>query len=67
MFRPLPLYSMLMPLRASAKFDPDQHANRLKPRLLNSGADRTLSAGYVSIQANSHPIEFRRIEILPLD
>jgi hypothetical protein len=36
-------------------------------RLLNSGADRTLTAGYVSIQANSHPIEFRRIEILPVD
>jgi hypothetical protein len=36
-------------------------------RLLSSGADRALTAGYISIQANSHPIEFRRIEILPLD
>jgi hypothetical protein len=36
-------------------------------RLLSSGADRALTAGYISIQANSHPIEFRRIEILPVD
>lgn len=36
-------------------------------RLLGSGADRALTAGYISIQANSHPIEFRRIEILPVD
>jgi hypothetical protein len=36
-------------------------------RLLRSGADRALTAGYISIQANSHPIEFRRIEILPVD
>lgn len=26
-----------------------------------------LEAGYVSIQSNSHPIEFRRIDILPLE
>ncbi len=36
-------------------------------RLLSFGADRALTAGYISIQANSHPIEFRRIEILPVD
>jgi len=36
-------------------------------RLLKSGSDKQLSSGYISIQANSHPIEFRRIEILPLD
>ena len=36
-------------------------------RLLNSGSDKQLASGYISIQANSHPIEFRRIEILPLD
>ena len=34
-------------------------------RLLNFGGDRSLGSGYISIQANSHPIEFRRIEILP--
>ena len=36
-------------------------------RLLKSGSDKQLASGYISIQANSHPIEFRRIEILPLD
>jgi hypothetical protein len=36
-------------------------------RLLSSGSDKALTSGYISIQANSHPIEFRRIEILPLD
>jgi 3-keto-disaccharide hydrolase len=36
-------------------------------RLLNSGGDKALTSGYLSIQANGHPIEFRRIEILPID
>ena len=36
-------------------------------RLLKSGSDKQLASGYISIQANGHPIEFRRIEILPLD
>ena len=36
-------------------------------RLVNSGGDKALTSGYISIQANSHPIEFRRIEILPID
>ena len=36
-------------------------------RLLRSGSDKQLASGYISIQANGHPIEFRRIEILPLD
>jgi hypothetical protein len=36
-------------------------------RLVSSGADEALTSGYLSIQANSHPIEFRRIEILPID
>jgi hypothetical protein len=35
--------------------------------LVNSGGDKALTSGYISIQANSHPIEFRRIEILPID
>lgn len=34
-------------------------------RLIRSGSDIALSSGYISIQANSAPIEFRRIEILP--
>jgi hypothetical protein len=36
-------------------------------RLLSAGSDKALTSGYLSIQANSHPIEFRRIEILPLE
>jgi hypothetical protein len=35
-------------------------------RLLAAGAPKSLAEGYLSIQSNSHPIEFRRIEILPL-
>jgi hypothetical protein len=29
--------------------------------------DRMLSGGYVSLQAESHPIEFRKVEIFPLE
>jgi hypothetical protein len=36
-------------------------------RLLAAGAPGALDSGYVSIQGNGHPIEFRRIDILPLD
>jgi hypothetical protein len=36
-------------------------------RLLASGADKALSSGYISVQSNGAPIEFRRIEVLPLD
>jgi hypothetical protein len=35
-------------------------------RLLAAGAAKSLSGGYISIQSNGHPVEFRRIEILPL-
>ena len=36
-------------------------------RLMATGAGKALTSGYISIQANGHPIEFRRIEVLPLD
>ncbi len=36
-------------------------------RLIANGAGKTLSSGYLSIQSNGFPIEFRRIEVLPLD
>jgi hypothetical protein len=36
-------------------------------RLESLGADNALTSGYISIQSNGHPIEFRRIEVLPLD
>jgi hypothetical protein len=36
-------------------------------KLLESGADKMLGEGYISLQAESHPCEFRKIEILPLE
>lgn len=35
-------------------------------RLLKAGADKMLSQGYISLQSESHPVEFRQIELLPL-
>jgi hypothetical protein len=35
-------------------------------RLMAAGADKALGSGYVSIQSNGFPIEFRRIEVLPI-
>lgn len=35
-------------------------------RLLKAGADRMLSEGFISLQAESHPTQFRKIELLPL-
>ena len=36
-------------------------------RLLALGAPKRLAKGYVALQAESHPLEFRRVELLPLD
>ncbi len=35
-------------------------------RLLESGAPKDLDGGWISLQAESHPVQFRRIELLPL-
>lgn len=35
-------------------------------RLLDAGADLMLSEGYISLQAESHPVQYRKVEILPL-
>jgi hypothetical protein len=35
-------------------------------RLIGPSGDKSLSSGYISIQSNGHPIEFRRIEVLPI-
>jgi len=35
-------------------------------RLIAAGASRTLDSGYISIQSNGYPIEFKSIEILPV-
>ena len=36
-------------------------------RLLESGASLPLSEGYIAIQAESHPTQFRKIQIKPLN
>jgi hypothetical protein len=36
-------------------------------RLLKAGADKTVREGYISLQAESHPVEFRKIELMPLE
>jgi hypothetical protein len=36
-------------------------------RLMASGEGKALTSGYLSLQSNGYPIEFRRIEVLPLD
>lgn len=36
-------------------------------RLLAGGADKLLSGGYISLQAESHPLDFRKVELLPLE
>jgi hypothetical protein len=36
-------------------------------RTLIRGGDRMLREGYIALQAESHPVEFRKVEILPLD
>lgn len=36
-------------------------------RLLEAGYDKMVEAGYISLQSNSHPIEFRKIEVLKLE
>jgi hypothetical protein len=47
------------------QFDP-KDANAKKLIAANNG-DLTLSEGYISLQAESHPLEFKNIEILLLD
>jgi hypothetical protein len=42
-------------------------ANADAQRLLAAGAAKALTSGLISIQSNGYPIEFRRIEVLPLD
>ncbi|WP_165219322.1 3-keto-disaccharide hydrolase [Aquisphaera insulae] len=42
--------------------DPD--AKRLAA---DRGGDKAVKGGYISLQAESHPVEFRKVEIFPLD
>jgi hypothetical protein len=36
-------------------------------RRLLAGGEKMLRGGYISLQSESHPIEFRKVELLPLD
>ncbi|MGE0755378.1 MAG: DUF1080 domain-containing protein [Pirellulaceae bacterium] len=36
-------------------------------KLLRAGAPRAVSQGYIALQSESHPIEFRKVELLKLD
>jgi hypothetical protein len=36
-------------------------------RLLKAGAGKQVDQGYISLQAESHPVQFRKVEILPLE
>ena len=36
-------------------------------KLIQDGQEKMISGGYISLQAESHPVEFRKVEILPLD
>jgi len=46
----------------------DADARKLieKDKALREG-DRILREGYIALQAESHPVEFRKVEILPLE
>ncbi len=48
----------------SPQLDP---RDRDAQRLLRMGFPKRLSRGYISLQSESHPIEFRKVELLPLD
>jgi hypothetical protein len=46
------------------QLDPrDPHSRQL----MEKGAPKMLESGYIAIQAETHPTQFPRIEILPLD
>jgi len=36
-------------------------------KLLNAGQDEMLSGGTISLQSESHPVQFRKVEIMPLE
>ena len=36
-------------------------------RLIEAGASVSVDSGYISVQAESHPLEIRTLELLPLD
>lgn len=45
----------------------DPNDGDAKPLIAEHGGELMLSEGYICLQAESHPCEFRRVEILPLE
>ena len=43
--------------------DGDAHAKKLIPK----DGNKLLTAGYISLQSESHPVEFRKVEVMKLD
>ena len=44
----------------------DDTAKQAKPLLQLQGGQLSLSEGFIALQSESHPTQFRNIEILPL-
>ena len=47
------------------QLDPDD--DRAKPLIKQRKGDLTVNEGYISLQSESHPCEFRKIELMELD
>ena len=45
----------------------DENDGDAKKLIEANNGDKMLHEGYISLQAESHPVEFRRVEILPLE
>ena len=54
----------LKAVNSSAKADVSRTR---EDRIKEQGGEKMLREGYIALQAESHPIEFRKVEILPLD
>lgn len=49
---------------AQPQLDPGDADARM---LLGESGDKILTEGYISLQSESHPVEFRKVELLPLE
>lgn len=49
---------------AGAQYDPDDED--AKPLIAAAGGRREIGAGYIYLQSEGHPVEFRKLEIRPL-
>ena len=49
---------------SQVQLDPSDPAAQ---RLIRDGASVLVDSGYISVQAESHPLEIRTLELMPLD